>query len=106
MTTSIHSFSDFAKEEQALDGDKVKIESILNKEIVITRYKIRDSKYSDNNKMCVAVQFYQENAEQKTPEKKIFFTGSTVIQDLLVKYEANLPFKTTIKKIDRYFTFT
>lgn len=105
MTEQIHSFSDFAKEEQALEGDKVKIESILNKEIVITRYKIRDSKYSDNNKMCVAVQFYQENGE-KAPEKKIFFTGSSVIQDLLVKYEENLPFKTTIKKIDRYFTFT
>lgn len=105
ITQQIHSFSDFAKEEQALEGDKVRIESILNKEIVITRYKIRDSKYSDNNKMCVAVQFYQES-EDKTPEKKIFFTGSSVIQDLLVKHEDNLPFKTTIKKIDRYFTFT
>ena len=59
MDNKIHSFSDFAVEEQALEGDKVKIESILNKEIIITRYKIRDSKYSDNNKMCVAVQFYE-----------------------------------------------
>ena len=98
----IHSFSDFAVEEQALEGDKVKIESILNKEIILTRYKIRDSKYSDNNKMCVAVQFY----EPDNPEKRIFFTGSGVIQDLLVKYNDNLPFKTVIKKIDRYFTFT
>ena len=102
MDNKIHSFSDFAVEEQALEGDKVKIESILNKEIIITRYKIRDSKYSDNNKMCVAVQFY----EPDSLEKRIFFTGSGVIQDLLVKYNDNLPFKTVIKKIDRYFTFT
>lgn len=52
--------------------------------------------------MCVAVQFY----EPDNPEKRIFFTGSGVIQDLLVKYNDNLPFKTVIKKIDRYFTFT
>jgi len=29
-------FSDFAEEEKAIDGDKVKIESILNKEIRVT----------------------------------------------------------------------
>lgn len=100
---SIHSFSDFATDEQVLEGDKVKIESLLNKEIIVLRYKIRDSKYSDNSKMCVTVQFCEPDNQSV---KKIFFTGSTVIQDLLEKYKEQLPFKTVIKKIDRYFTFT
>jgi hypothetical protein len=101
---AIHSFSEFATEdEQAFEGEKVKIDNLLNKEIIVLKFKVRQSKYEDSNsKNCVTVQFRE--IDDKT--KKIFFTGSCVIMDLLQKYEQQLPFKTTIKKIDRYYTFT
>ncbi len=64
-------FSDFAEEEKAIDGDKVKIESILNKEIRVTDYKVKKSKYAKNNsEQCLTVQFEIDGT------KKIFFTGS------------------------------
>jgi hypothetical protein len=38
--------------------------------------------------------------------KYIIFTGSIVLIDQLEKYKENLPFYTTVKKIDKYYTFT
>lgn len=103
MTEAIHSFSEFASEdEQALDGEKVRLDDLLNKEIIILRFKIRKSKYEDKSPNCVTVQFNE--AENET--KRIFFSGSNVIIDLLQKYEKQVPFRTTIKKINRYYTLT
>ena len=98
----IHSFSDFAQDdEQPLDGEKVKIDHLLNKPIIITRFKIRTSKF-DKSPKCATVQFYEK--DNKT--RRIFFTGSNVIIELLEKYGEKVPFQTTIKKIDRYYTLT
>ena len=98
----IHRFSDFAlDDEQPLDGEKVKIDHLLNKEITILRFKVRKSKF-DKSPKCATVQFNEEG--NKT--KRIFFTGSVVIIDLLEKYKDKVPFVTTIKKIDRYYTLT
>lgn len=96
-------FSDFAK-PAGLDGTKVKIEDILNKEILILGYKLRDSKYpNSNSRDCATVQF----SIPDTPgEKYIFFTGSSVLRDQLEEYKEQLPFYTTVKKIDRYYSFT
>ena len=104
INNEIHSFSDFASDdEQAFEGEKVKVDNLLNKEIIVLKFKVRQSKYEDSNsKNCVTVQFCEPDNETK----RIFFTGSCVIMDLLKKYENQLPFKTTIKKIDRYYTFT
>ena len=94
-------FSDFAKEEKAIDGDKVKIESILNKEIRVTDYKVKKSKYAKNNsEQCLTVQFEIDGT------KKIFFTGSCVLLDQLEKYGHEMPLMTMVKKIDRYYTFS
>lgn len=41
-------FSDFATELPVLDGDKVKLDTILNQEIEIVGYRINDSNYSKN----------------------------------------------------------
>ena len=98
-------FSDFAADEELpIDGEKVRIEAILNKSIVITKYKIRNSKYKkDNCDKCATVQFY----EAESPDRKeIFFTGSNVIIELLEKYGDKIPFETIVKKIDKYYTLT
>ena len=38
-------FSDFAEEDGPLEGDKIRIDSILNQEILITGHKVKKSKY-------------------------------------------------------------
>ena len=43
-----------------------------------------------------------------TEEDKTYiaFTGSNVLIEQLNKYESNIPFYTTIKKINKYYTFS
>ena len=90
-------FSDFASDdERPLDGEKVRIDSILNKEIVISAFKVKMSKFKDHGDK------YEETDERK----RIFFTGSGVVIGMLEKYEDKIPFITTVKKIDKYYTLT
>ena len=96
-------FSEFVEDdEKPIEGEKVSITNILNKEIVITKYKVRNSKYKDRCDKCATVQFYEESNERK----RIFFTGSAVIIEQLEKYGEKIPFMTTVTKIDKYFTLT
>jgi len=91
-------FGDFAKEESPLDGEKIQIDKIINQEILVIGYKINDSKYNDSK--CLKLQFEIDN------EKHIVFTGSNVLIDQIEKYKEEIPFLTTIKKINKYYTFT
>ena len=43
-------FSDFAQDEKRLDGQKVKIEDILDKEVEFTAFRISKSKIKDCDK--------------------------------------------------------
>ena len=92
-------FSDFAEESKVFDGDKRRIEDILNQEILVTDFKIKDSKKKQNT-LYATIQFKIKDINY------IVFTGSNVLIDQLEKYRENLPFYTIIKKIDRYYTFT
>ena len=99
----IRKFSDFAKDELRLDGKKIRIDDILNKDIIILGYRLSDSHYSKNKSgKYVTVQFEYENDENKN----IFFSGSDIIIDELKKYESNIPFETKVVKINRYYTFS
>jgi len=95
-------FSDFADEPPLLDGDKIKIDELLNIEILVIGYRVTESKYenSKNSKKCLTIQFELED------KRHIAFTGSSVLHDQIVKYQDKIPFWTTIKKVDRYFTFS
>lgn len=96
-------FSDFAEERAALDGPKIKIEDILNKEMIITGYRIKKSKYDKNESgKCLTVQF-QFIGEA---EKRVCFTGSDVLIEQFERYGSEIPFRTAIKKIDRYYTLS
>jgi len=94
-------FSDFSEEEKALDGDKEKIDSITNQKIIITGFKVRNSRYSKNKSGNYLTLQFEHN-------KKTFvcFTGSDVLIDQVLKYKQEMPFETVIKKINRYYTFT
>ncbi|MFK5952474.1 MAG: hypothetical protein QM498_05390 [Desulfobacterium sp.] len=96
-------FSDFAEERAILDGPKMSIEDVINKEIVITGFKTKKSKYGRNaSGMCLTLQFQFVDKE----EKNIVFTGSDVLIDQMEKYGEEIPFRTQIKKIDKYYTLS
>lgn len=97
-------FSEFAEEEGPLDGDKVRLDAVLNHEILVIDYRTSESKYKNKNKSgkCLTVQFSQPG----TDDRKVFFTGSDVLIDQIERYAQELPFFAIIKKIDRYYTFT
>ena len=93
-------FSDFAN-EKILDGDKIKIDGVLNKEIKVIGYSIKNSKYSKNKSgEYLTLQIEMDN------EKYIIFTGSDVLIDQLKKYCNEIPFLTTVRKINRYYSLT
>lgn len=94
-------FSDFAKDENITDGEKIKLVNILNKEILIVGYKIKTSQFQKtNSNKYLLLQFVSEN------KKYVAFTGSSVLADQIEKYKDEIPFTTTIVKIDKYFTFS
>jgi len=92
-------FSDFAKEIKIFDGNKKRIEDILNQEILVLDFKIKDSK-KEQNTSYATIHFEINN------DNYIVFTASGVLIDQLERYKNNLPFYTIIKKIDKYYTFT
>jgi len=94
-------FSDFSQEEQALDGDKIRTDSLVNQELVITGYRIRKSRYSKN----VSGDYLTLQVEIDG-ETYVCFTGSDVLIDQVKKYAEEIPFIATIKKINRYYTLT
>jgi len=92
-------FSDFAEKPETLDGDKKKIEDILNIKILVNNYKIKPSKQKENT-VYVTIQFKIDGINY------IVFTGSGVLIDQIEKYKDQLPFYAMIKKVDKYYTFT
>ena len=92
-------FSDFAEESKVFDGDKKKIKEILNKEILVLDFKLKESKHHRGTQY-VTIQFKIDNMIY------ILFNGSRVLAAQLEKYKDNLPFYTVIRKIDKYYTFT
>lgn len=94
--------------QTTLDGDKVKIDEVLNKPIVITGAKITNSKYKKKGvEWCTKIQFHYEN--DTTP--LVFFTGSQVIKDQIESVistleEKDLTFEvlTEVKKVGNYYS--
>lgn len=102
----MNKFSDFADTAavQILDGKKMTLDDILNKEIIVLRYKIKKTKYADaKNPDCLTVQFAWPGNEA---EHFVFFSGSSVLMEQLEKYKDKLPFTAVIKKVGKYFTFS
>jgi len=95
-------FCDFCEGEKVqLEGDKLSLDDIINKEIIITGFSIKESKYSrKSGSDYLTLQF------KLNDKLNIIFTGSEVLIRQITKYENHIPFITIIKKIDRYYTFT
>lgn len=94
-------FSEFAEEDQPLDGEKRRIDELLNMELVVTGERIRESKYKDEGRRrYMTLQVEIDN------KRYVAFTGSTVLINQIEKYRHHIPFVATIKKVDRYYTFS
>ena len=101
---SVRRFSDFATNDKPLEGEKKRIDDVVNLEITVTGAKVRESKYKEEigRKRYMTLQFEMEGSENKN----VLFTGSEVLIGQIEKYREYLPFATKIQKIDRYYTFT
>lgn len=94
----MHKFSGFS-EERTFDGDKIPIADVLNREIAVLNYRTGGSKQKAGTK-CTTIQIEVDG------KHRVIFTGSEVLANQLEKYSDQLPFMTTIKKINDFYSFT
>lgn len=86
---------------KSFQGDKIKIDRLLNREIKVIDYKIETSKYEKGNGKCLYMQI------QLGETMHIVFTGSAVLMNVIERVEKHLfPFVTTIVKQHDHFEFT
>ena len=91
-------FSDFAPASGKLEGEKMKLADILDKEILVTGYAVHKSKFKDE--MYLTLQFEFDNV------KRVLFTGSGVLTNQIETYADKIPFFATVKNFGKYFAFT
>ena len=96
--TDYPKFSDFNTKPIGLDGKKLYIKDIIEKEILITAFRVLNGKYK--TKHCLQIQFELDS------EKCVVFSGSDVILKQLEEYKDKIPFYSAIKRIDRYLTLS
>ncbi|WP_298307223.1 hypothetical protein [Flavobacterium sp.] len=98
--TQIKSFKDFGikAEIKAFTGEKIKVKKILNAEIVVIDFEIKDSKFDGQ---CLYIQI------KKGDVNHVIFTGSKyLIQVIQLIPKENFPFKATIVENDERYEFT
>jgi hypothetical protein len=95
---TIPKFADFADHGGRLDGEKLKIEEVLGKELIILSFSVRPSRYEND---YLTIQFQYETGG----EHHVVFTGSTVLSEQLKQYSEKLPFAAAIQKIGKYYSF-
>lgn len=91
-------FVDSDEDEGPLDGEKMKIVDILNKEILILNFNIRKSKIKEGN--YVIIQFKLDD------EKHVIFTTATRLMKKLERHKDKMPYRVTIIQEFNYFTFS
>ena len=81
----------------------MRIDDILNQEIEIIGCRITKSKYSKNQTgLYLTLQFINPGC----CDRRVVFTGSDVLISQVQKYQNQIPFITTIKKVNRYYVLT
>lgn len=96
------SFKEFniAPRINAFVGEKIQVQKLFNTPIIVHAFKVEDSKKKAGTKL-LTLQI------EKAGEKRIVFTGSTVLIDMINRVPQNeFPFETTIRGDNDYFEFT
>lgn len=87
----------------AFVGDKIKMNRVLNREIIVHDYKIEESVYQEKgNGKCLHLQI------EIAGEKYVVFTGSKHLQNAITQVKRNdLPIETKIiKEANDSYSFT
>lgn len=98
----MHKFSDFATDDEHMEGAKKSIQEIVGKQIFIWNARVMQSQYGADE--CVMFQFsFEENGD-----KFVVFTASKVLLEQLEKYKTQMPFEATVeqRKSGKHFYFT
>ena len=96
------SFKDFNIKPKlsTFTGDKIKIDKVLNIEIIVHAFKIEDSKKKQGTKL-LTLQI------EKQGTRHVIFTGSTVLMQTVQEVPKDgFPFSTKIIKQDEHYEFT
>ncbi|MDR1027460.1 MAG: hypothetical protein LBL46_03535 [Rickettsiales bacterium] len=91
-------FSDFSEEKGTFPGDKIKMEQILGKDIIVNDFAILPSRKKEGSD-------YLTLAFEMDGKPFVVFTGSVVLAKQCEKYKAHFPFSGRIKKVWDYYTF-
>jgi len=86
-----------------MDGEKIRIDRALTRELTVMAYRIDKSKFDDKTRrgLCMTMQVEIDG------EKRVIFTASEVLMDQLEEHKDRLPFLATLQKIDgRFYTLT
>jgi hypothetical protein len=79
----------------------MRLDDVVDHEITVTGCNIRQSKYSKNvSGKYLTLQF------QIDGQTRVTFTGSDVLIGQMERYEQEIPFVATIKRINRYYTLS
>ena len=99
MATSIPTYAEQKPNQPRFEGEPVKLEDILGKEIVVKDFKILDSKFEDGPAKYLCIQAELDS------KLVIVNTGSEVLTKLI--QEVRLPFKGKIVRPagKRYYKF-
>lgn len=97
--TSCVKFSEFAKDQLPIPGNKKFMDDILNKEIIVTDFKISNSKKKEGQE-CLKLQFLLND------EVCVVFTSSSVLIRQVRAAADKMPFIATVVKIDKYYSFS
>jgi hypothetical protein len=98
-------FKDLAVKEVStgLEGNKIPIDTILNRTIIVEDYQIKPSKFEKKtgNGMCLYLQFKMNDY------RHIVFTSSICLMEMIQQISKDhFPFETTITKKDKRLLFT
>lgn len=98
----MNNFKDFDIKPRinAFVGEKIQVQKLFNLQITVFAYKIEPSKQKKGTEL-LTLQI------EKGGEKRIVFTGSTVLIDQIKRVPENkFPFVTIIRGDNDYFEFT
>lgn len=85
---------------RAFIGDKIKIERLLNRQIIIHHFKIADSNKREGTK-CLHLQVEIDG------QMRVNFTSASALMEAIQKVpQENFPFTTTIVKDNDRFEFS
>jgi hypothetical protein len=88
---------------KGFEGDKIKMQKILNREIIIHDFRIEDSKIYKERGTCKCLHLQISVNDQK----HIVFTSSAGLIEMIQKVPENgFPFTTTIVQDGERFLFT